>query len=472
MFEKESTGDADDALLSGVISTLAHLDQGVEDGVRIDRIRLLEQLKAAAAAAQARETAAFADSQRAAQLADGVPAERASRGVAAQVALARRVSPYRAQRELGWARILTAELPATFAALQAGQTTEWRAMIIARETGWLSREHRAQLDAQLAPDLPRLGDRRVEAEAKKLAYRLDPHGYVDRLRTVADERRVTLRPAPDTMTRLTTLLPVKQGVAAYASLTRAADTLIGQGDPRTRGQVMADTLVERVTGQTTADTVPVEINLIITDQTLFGDGEHPAEHPREHPRTDSAGPRQAAGPDEPGVLIGHGPIPAPIARDLALDPEGAPRWIRRLYTAPDSGQLIAMESRRRLFTTAQQLFVRLRDHGNCRTPWCDAPIRHTDHIHPAEHGGPTSIHNGQGACAACNYAKQAPGWTARTSPAGAGAGAGDQVTITTPTGHQYQSHPPDPPGTANQRRPTEVENKTDAESHTAPNQAA
>ncbi len=447
MFE-QTDGDAAIRLLSGLVSTLAALDQSVDDRVRVDRIRLLEELKAAAAAAQARESAAFADSQRAAQLADGVPAERASRGVAAQVALARRVSPYRAQRELGWARILTAELPATFAALQAGQTTEWRAMIIARETGWLSREHRAQLDAQLAPDLPRLGDRRVEAEAKKLAYRLDPHGYVDRLRTVADERRVTLRPAPDTMTRLTTLLPVKQGVAAYASLTRAADTLIGQGDPRTRGQVMADTLVERVTGQTTADTVPVEINLIITDQTLFGDGEHPGERPR----TDSAGRGPAAGADEPGVLIGHGPIPAPIARDLALDPEGAPRWIRRLYTAPDSGQLIAMESRRRLFTTAQQLFVRLRDHGNCRTPWCDAPIRHTDHIQPSARGGPTNVHNGQGACAACNYAKEAPGWHAATSPGG----AGDLVVITTPTGHLYESRPPDPPGTTRQRRSTEA----------------
>ncbi|EFD74774.1 conserved hypothetical protein [Mycobacterium tuberculosis GM 1503] len=47
------------------------------------------------------------------------------------------------------------------------------------------------------------------------------------------------------MTYLTALLPVAQGVSVYAALTRAADT---RCDGRSRGQVMADTLVERVTG--------------------------------------------------------------------------------------------------------------------------------------------------------------------------------------------------------------------------------
>ncbi|MFW0769375.1 hypothetical protein ACLRGH_05020, partial [Arthrobacter koreensis] len=32
---------------------------------------------------------------------------------------------------------------------------------------------------------------------------------------------------------------------------------------------MADTLVERVTGQAAADRVPVEVQLVITDRTLF-----------------------------------------------------------------------------------------------------------------------------------------------------------------------------------------------------------
>jgi hypothetical protein len=145
---------------------------------------------------------------------------------------------------------------------------------------------------------------------------------------------------------------------------------------------------------------------------------------------------------EPAVVDGFGPIPAELARRLVLDRDATPIWLRRLYNQPHNGQLVAMESRRREFTPAQRRFLRLRDQ-TCRTPWCDAPIRHADHIIPVEHGGPTSIDNGQGYCQACNHAKQAPGWT--TTPVLSRAGP-PEVAITTPTGHRYTSHAPSPPG--------------------------
>ena len=69
---------------------------------------------------------------------------------------------------------------------------------------------------------------------------------VDRAAKATEDRTVTIRPAPDTMTYVTALLPVAQGVGVYAALKRAADTTF---DDRSRGQVMADTLVERVTGR-------------------------------------------------------------------------------------------------------------------------------------------------------------------------------------------------------------------------------
>ncbi|HEX3334824.1 MAG TPA: DUF222 domain-containing protein [Jatrophihabitans sp.] len=412
-----------DTALAGLVATLADLDQDVHDSVRVDRIRLLEVLKSAAAAAQAKEVAAFAASQRAEQGALGVPVDRIGRGVAAQVGLARRISPFQARRYLGWANILTSELPNTFAALQGGRVSEWRAMIVARETAWLSRADRVTVDAQLADQLETLGDRRVEAEAKKLAYRLDPQGYLGRIRGAESDRHVGLRPAPDTMARLTGFLPVAQGVAAYAALRREADTLISQGDPRGRGQIMADTMVERITGQAQASEVPVEINLIMTDATLFAPG--------------------TADGDEPAHLVDAGTIPAHVARGLALDvSDRAPRWLRRLYTEPTTGELAAMDSHRRSFTANQRRFLRLRDQY-CRTSWCEAPIRHADHVVPAEHSGPTSVANGQGYCEACNYAKQAPGWRTRlvVGPAGAA-----EVEIITPTRHRYRSRPPDPPG--------------------------
>ncbi|MGI9155819.1 MAG: hypothetical protein ACR2FG_04185 [Marmoricola sp.] len=60
---------------------------GVDDAERIDQLRALEELKAAAAAAQARVTAAFEASQRAEQSATGVRSDRQGQGVGSQVAL-------------------------------------------------------------------------------------------------------------------------------------------------------------------------------------------------------------------------------------------------------------------------------------------------------------------------------------------------------------------------------------------------
>jgi hypothetical protein len=169
--------------------------------------------------------------------------------------------------------------------------------------------------------------------------------------------------------------------------------------------------VQRLTGQAAAGAVPVEIQLVIDADTLLGDSAEPAQ------------------------LTGYGPIPAPTARHLALHTP-APRWVRRLFTRPDTGELISMESRRRLFTDAQRRFITARDQV-CRTPWCEAPIRHADHVIPAADGGPTSIASGAGRCVACNHGKQAPGWREKPEPSPAGA-----FTITTPTGHTYQSRAP------------------------------
>jgi hypothetical protein len=260
------------------------------------------------------------------------------------------------------------------------------------ETVFLSREHRAVVDAELAPRLESLGDRRVEAASKKIAYRLDPAGFVARSQASVSDRCVSLRPAPDAMARLTALVPVAQGVACYKALREAADSARAQGDLRSQGQVMADTFVQRITGQATATAVPVEINLVVDLDALLGAG------------------------DEPAHVDGYGPIPAGIARELAANSDAAV-WLRRLFRK--RGRLIAMESKRRCFTPAQQKFIRLRDHY-CRTPWCEAPIRHTDHITPAESGGRTHVDNGQGLCEACNYAKQSVGWNTvrkRTLPA-------------------------------------------------------
>ncbi|WP_323793994.1 HNH endonuclease signature motif containing protein [Nocardioides sp.] len=100
-----------------------------------------------------------------------------------------------------------------------------------------------------------------------------------------------------------------------------------------------------------------------------------------------------------------------------------------------------MDSVSTAFPKNLALFLDLRDQ-TCRTPWCDAPIRHHDHVRSLLAGGPTTADNGQGLCAQCNYAKEAPGWSAR--PIGP-PGEQHQVETTLPTGHRLRSRAPDLP---------------------------
>ena len=409
-----------------MFESLFHFEADADEAALRGAVERFERLKAAAAAAQARATEAWATKRHAAEAATGIPTKRRGRGLANEVALARRVSPKRGGQHLGLATALVREMPHTLAALERGELNEWRATLIVKESACLSVEHRRKLDAELCGDTSRLqgwGDRRIAAEARKITVRLDVQAVVERNAMAAKDRCVWIRPAPDTMVYVTALLPVAQGVSVYASLKREADTTF---DGRTRGQVMADTVVERITGRPAETPVPIALNLVMADTTLAGDDA------------------------EPAWLDGYGPVPAgfacKIVGDAVLD-DNAKATLRRLYRHPDSGQLVAMESRARIFPKGLAAFIGLRDQ-TCRTPYCDAPIRHTDHAEPHRTHGPTSASNGLGECEACNYTKEAPGWRVRTDERH----GRHTADFTTPTGAIYRSTAPPLPGPPVRRR--------------------
>ncbi|MCW2134901.1 HNH endonuclease, partial [Arthrobacter sp. VKM Ac-2550] len=293
-----------------------------------------------------------------------------------------------------------------------------------------------------------------------------------------------------------------------AALTKEADRLKAQGDERGRGQLMADILVERITGQPAENPAKIEVQLVMTDRTLFqGDSEPahlagygivPAQWARDLLRTDNtntdnangietetdsdcvgtdnidagngstdhsavgnpvkgaagkdefvAGAADAgngdgaagSGPPDTGGTTGTATGPPNSERRASGDTEDVEVWVRRLYTAPGTGQLLGMDSRARLMPAGMQRMIQARDQL-CRTPWCDAPIRHHDHVVPWRDAGATSELNGQGLCEACNLAKETEGWHAQRIP-----GPRHTVETTTPTGHTYQSTAPALPGT-------------------------
>ncbi len=430
------------------------VDPSCRDRAAVDLIDELESLKNAASAIQARAAVALKKARVAARAHQ--PAATRERGIGAEVALARRESPHRGGVHLGLAVVLCAELPHTLAAMEAGWCSEWRAIQLAQGTASLALADRQAVDKALMTDPATTdgwGDRRFRAEVDRLAYAADPVAAVERRAKAVAERHTSLRPAPDGMTRFSAMLPLEQGVAVHATLGRVADTARAAGDGRTRGQVMADALVAAVLGNrqdasqapgragsvadsvaaragTWGDTVaptapmapvvPVAVQVTLSDATLLN---LPGEEG-----------------DEPGWVSppGVAPVPPPAddVRDLiARASEEGLANLRRLYADPD-GHLVAMESRSRTFPAGLAQFLAVRDRS-CRRPYCDAPVRHRDHVHPWADGGQTAAVNGQGLCEACNQAKQATGWTTEVTGADP-----HEVETTTPTGHRHRSRAP------------------------------
>ncbi|QIX25519.1 DUF222 domain-containing protein [Nocardioides sp. JQ2195] len=393
-----------------------------DDSERIDLTTELEKLKRIIGSVQADLAVDFDTSMRAKAEERGVGKRMQGRGIDTQLGAARMESPTRARKHLCLAKVLRKEMPNTHAAFRSGAISEWGVTQLVKETAAVELDARQRIDEEIAGDseaLMKMSDKQIGNEASKRAGQLDP-ASVARARAKAEKDRcVTIRPAPDTMTYVTAHLPVAQGVAVVAALKAAGDTLTNSGDERSRSQIMADTFVERITGQSAAPATPVAVNLVVSDSTLLG-------------------------ADNAAHLDGHGPIPADLARNLLANSieAGLTTWLRKVYAGAHGG-LVAMDSQARIVPAGLARLLRLRDGGTCRNLWCDAPIRHIDHVQGVAEGGATAEANLQGLCEACNYAKEAPGWSASgTHPPG----QRHQVTTTTPTGHRYTSTAPPLPG--------------------------
>ncbi|MCE3554612.1 13E12 repeat family protein [Pseudonocardia sp. RS11V-5] len=371
---------------------------------RVARIEELVRLRNSLDAEIATEVREFAREEVEARLDQAVVApEQVEAGIVAQLGLALRVSPTRARVQLRLARDLHAGLQRVRAAFAAGELDERKVAAIVAAASHLDRGERAEVDRRLSErDLPGLGHRRVADLARSIVAAVAPERFAERARAAARERHVSIRPLEDGMVRLSAVLPVERGVACYAALRKAVTEHWVSPDPvtRTRGQLMADTLVERLTGVDAATPVAVELQVLVAVESLLDpDAPLPAEIP------------------------GYGPT------DL-LDRATCASW-RRLVTK--DGIVIGGDSRRRGFTGVLADLIRTRDRGRCTEVGCDAPIQHLDHVDRWSEGGPTTLGNGRGACAFHNLVREQPGWRVERR--------GSTRTTTTPTGRRYSLRP-------------------------------
>lgn len=435
MFEHVATDDPRDTSPAEEVRALraALVDMSLATDPRdgVDQIDELERLKSAICATQAR-IAHEIDQHRQAQAAARRMLESRRRwpnpdaGLGMELGLARRESPHEGRRKLRLARALLGDLPGTLAALERGDLNERRAEIIASETADLDAAQRRGVDAAVCQGLDGLGDADLRDLVRREVLRRDEEGWL--ARHARARRRVSGRIIGDGMGHLSAVLPATDLSMIMSSLTEAAETARAGGDERDRGQLVADTLVERLGGLGRATAVPTALKVVVSAEALLGEG------------------------TEPGYVLGAGYVPASVARRLAS--AGAQRLgstLQRLFAVPATGALVATESASSFFRGALADLIDLRDR-RCRSPFCNAPIRHRDHVVARACGGETSSDNAQGLCEACNYAKESPGW--RHEPV-ADPLAVTEIVLTTPTGHEHRSRAPDQPIDRGEASPAE-----------------
>ncbi|WP_165399568.1 DUF222 domain-containing protein [Janibacter limosus] len=442
--------------------------EGLSEAELLQVVSLMEATKGAAAALQARATAMFVedrDARVAQDRADGVVSAREAscrrRAARAELALARRCAPGQADRHVGLAKALVRDLPCTLAALTAGELSEWRATIVARETACLSHEDRVEADRRLAGCLTTVGDRELAAAAHRASADLDAEALVRRRRKAVASRNVSVRPAADGMAWLSILGPLADVVGAFAALKKAEQSRhVATGDPevdaarasdeRGRGAWMADTALELLSGRCEGQVQPVEVGLVMREEAIVRTGEGTGADAagsvffRTSAASASADSTYArdvggAGDRDEVEVPGWGAMPGEMAREhlLRLCDTGTATWLRRLWTAPGGTNLVAMDSKRRLFSGVLRQLIELRD-ATCRVPFCGAPIRDIDHVSPHALGGETSAANAMSDCQGHNLVKEAPGWRAEVTSTGLDPGGGPhEVTLTTPTGSEY-----------------------------------
>jgi hypothetical protein len=326
--------------------------------------------------------------------------------VIGEVSMARNIGPTAAGTQLGVA-VKVARMPRVFELFSTGVISEPTVRAITNEVASLNVDDLVVADAELAPKLPGMTTVEARNAAARVVISIDAEAAHQRARTNRADQRVSLFPDKDGVAILQVRGPAEQLLAAHKTLDDYATGLRSTGDPRTRGQIMCQTLVERVTGLTYADTPDVEIQLVLDAKTLVAGGDTPVE------------------------LTGYGPIAPDVADDIIARATRAS--VRRLLIDPIDGTLLVREPRRRRFDRTTSAHIRTRDQY-CRQPGCDLKVRHDDHIHAYENGGLSVKENGQGLCARSHTIKHQPGWTVTTT--------GKTTIWKTPTGHEYRSTPP------------------------------
>jgi hypothetical protein len=434
---------APSGLLALEIDTDTRHETALTDAQLIDAMVGFDRLTAWAQARQARILAEFARRRPGddnALVATDTPCA-ISKFAPDEVGLALKLARMTAKARLGRSVQLEQVLPETLALWLQGRLDERRVTAICDTTHYLSADNARAVQHRVLERAPEQTLGQLKAALKRAVIRVDPEGAAARHNAARRDRRVSLNEEPDGMASLWALLPAPDAQAGYQWLTRLA-LGCGKNDPRSMDARRADIAAALLSGRLT-NAAPD------TDDGAEGG----AGTPGDRDDGDSATPgNQAPRPvnsgkplvqvlmpftallgnhDQPCELVGHGPITADLAREIATD-----ATLTRLVYDPLTGAVLDHGRTTYRPPAALADFVRARD-VHCRGPICRRRTLdgHLDHVVPYPHG-PTNDKNLHGCCGHDHRLKHTPGWAVRALPDG-------RIQWITPTGHRYHSHPHD-----------------------------
>jgi hypothetical protein len=312
---------------------------------------------------------------------------------------------------------LVRNLPVLLDELDAGRVLLPQARVLIEETKPCTPEVCAEVESRIMAEaatlLPGVLRRRVRA----LILAVDADEAARRAAKAAADRKVWSRPIEDGQALLIAKGPAVQIHALELRLTAEARAVKKDGDPRPLDQIRFDLLCAHQTGGLAV--TPLQALLLVPVATALGIS------------------------DEPGVLDGYGPLPAPLVRELLTDAE-----LRKVCVDARTGRVVAAERRtvpptgspdalrRALLTmvdtattidltpepqhdpsTALARDVRLRDR-QCDGPGCSVHAGQCELDHHVPYpDGPTSFTNLRPRSQRCHHAKH-HGWTVTIDPDG------------------------------------------------------
>jgi hypothetical protein len=367
---------------------------------------------------------------------DGERSSLGFRSLRAELACATRVPERSTERQILESESLTLMLPATLAALTAGDISYRHAQVLIDAMATLDREHAAALEAAALPFGLHLTAAKFDRTVRGLLERLAPDNAPQRHIAEVEKREVSVTPARDGMAWLTAYLPAADALGIFNRITDVARSWKHTG---------ADAPGERTLTQRRADAF----------RDLLLDGEVPAGTSADgsarlpigfgiRPKVFVTVPvlgllgRHLPGiADEPAMLDGYGPIDMDTARELAAH---APSFIR-LLTSPETGAVLSVGRDSYRVPADLKNWLAIRD-GTCRFPGCSRPAAHcdVDHTDDWAFGNTTCHDNLAHLCPSHHTVKHQSAWTVEQAAAESESAPGTLVW-TSPLGSTYITEP-------------------------------